>query len=82
MSNNLFEESYPDLICTGCEILLSYMPGSLAEPCSGNTCPICGSDIVPCDRCVQCGGFFGSDELYQGFCKDCDIELTVPEIGA
>ncbi len=67
MTNNLYEESYPDFICTGCEILLSDINGAI--------CPICGSDIVPCDRCVSCGDFYGYDELSNGFCKNCDEAL-------
>lgn len=73
-NEDLYLEGTPDFICTGCEILLNGY--SVPEyVCGEVTCPICGSDIVPCGNCVCCGEIFGIDELSNGFCKTCDESL-------
>ena len=73
MNNENFNQlgNYPDLICTGCELL------SEQSTVNGTICPICGSDLIPCDRCIHCGEFYGVDELYNGACKRCDESINI-----
>jgi hypothetical protein len=63
--------SQPDTNSGG---LVPYGEGYVSLP-DESTCPCCGATSFEEAVCCEiCGGYFFNDELFNGICKECEVQ--------
>ena len=42
-------------------------------------CPYCGGDFDHVQECEECGEVFEDSEMFNGYCRECALQLVSPE---